>query len=813
MTFEFACGDCGRQIRANSELIGKRAKCPGCQSILIIPDPEPAVDAPLLDADLLDQPDPLASLSTSQEMAESQPALNSNRPRLSESNSLPLGKLAKRNWPLFYLLGLLIVILWIGQTGVISFASGDSVNLGAFAGGLALVASLLAIYGIAVKNFGDLPVIQWTEANLGKILIGINVLYTLGVSTGALLKAGQVSDVSIGFVAGMLVVQWGVLGIIMLVIWKLYERFGFFNVSIGNLTCAAALLLIASISLKNIANISSPLVDLSSTRDAISTVAESHLPSRGSDPPTLAVTDLSLDSSQLPELPTFQTIEPGIEFAEVTLDISDDEPGRNSTLYLYRPTNFAGELPCVFIAPAGAVPLAGRRLGEGSRKEHVPYVKAGFAVVAYEIDGDMGDMDTITPDEFSDAVDDFIAAKAGVANGYHAIEYARQKMPFVANGEFFTAGHSSAGTAALLLAAHHPQIKGCMAYAARSQLEGAFKPGGAEYYETYVTDAKSRLALCSPITHAANFRCPVHLFHTKRDTVVTVQDSEILAAAISSAGGKVEQHFPEGFDHYGDMIDRGIPGAIRWLARLTNRNETPQGTAMANVRGSGTPAFPGAATFDQGFPESEVSLPGKSDPDYVEKLVDCVEEGDLLVARKALSALAKVEPDDVESLKIKKRVAVTYKNLAFEHGPIDERKAGIRGIVKWGGKHSVPLLIKLLDEPFVKSDVFEHLGRLKDPRAARPVAQFLDDFHEREEAYQCLMNMGSAAEDVVIEVAPTNDPEISLAAINLLAEIGTEKCLPILRKAASKSPQPAIRNRAKSAITQVRKRASEAAAQ
>ena len=130
-------------------------------------------------------------------------------------------------------------------------------------------------------------------------------------------------------------------------------------------------------------------------------------------------------------------------------------------------------------------------------------------------------------------------------------------------------------------------------------------------------------------------------------------------------------------------------------------------------------------------------------------------------------------------------------------------------MVRWGGKHSVPLLIKLLEEPLLNNEVFRALGSLKDSRAAVPVAMRLTDRRDREAAYLCLQEMGAAAEDVVIEIVPNNDPQLSMAAVNLLAEIGTDKCLPMLRKAASKSLSPEIRKRAKSAIVRVRKRESE----
>src|SRR5579871_2614816 len=81
-----------------------------------------------------------------------------------------------------------------------------------------------------------------------------------------------------------------------------------------------------------------------------------------------------------------QPLAPGVSFTEVMLP--RPKPAR---LWIYLPSPPpAGKLPCVVIAPSGSALFSGMKLQDGDRAEHLPYVRAGFAVIAYDIDGPIG---------------------------------------------------------------------------------------------------------------------------------------------------------------------------------------------------------------------------------------------------------------------------------------------------------------------------------------------------------------------------------------------------------------------------------------
>ncbi len=205
-------------------------------------------------------------------------------------------------------------------------------------------------------------------------------------------------------------------------------------------------------------------------------------------------------------------------------------------------------------------------------------------------------------------------------------------------------------------------------------------------------------------------------------------------------------------------------------------------------------------------------LPERNDPEYFSKLAERMLSKNPFERGDAIDALLAVKSDDPVPPEARKQIARNFKDLAME-GKFGDKEKGIKGLAIWGGKHSVPFLLELLDEPnsFVKEHVFRALGELKDERAGPPVAAKLGDFFLHQHAVNCLRKMGPAAEPALIQFAPANDPKICLAAIRLLGDVGTEKSLATLRT-ATQSRNAEVRAAAKLAIQQVRQRTASAPA-
>jgi DNA-directed RNA polymerase subunit RPC12/RpoP len=259
----------------------------------------------------------------------------------------------------------------------------------------------------------------------------------------------------------------------------------------------------------------------------------------------------------------------GIDFYPVV--IGGDGPGLPMQVYLYLP---AGQrephsLPCVFIAPAGSRLFHGMSLGEGDMPEHLPYVRAGFAVCAYELSGSLPGRpgSSLAWSAVTGPVRDFMAADGGVANARIAVNYVLAQVPEVNPQHLYAAGHSSAATVALDVAASDHRIRGVAAYAPACNLEqrlAAFLPT----LERHVPGSSAFIARISPMRHVSDFACPIYLFHADDDANVATSDNQAFVDALHAAGKHVQfVRVPSG-GHYDSMIDDGIPGGIEFFKSL-----------------------------------------------------------------------------------------------------------------------------------------------------------------------------------------------------------------------------------------------------
>ena len=264
-----------------------------------------------------------------------------------------------------------------------------------------------------------------------------------------------------------------------------------------------------------------------------------------------------------PDRPGPRMVSPDVEFYVTRLDGAGAGLPMEVDLYLPAGRHEPKSLPCVLIAPAGTA-MHGAVIDEADRAEHYPYVRAGFAVVAYELSGAL-DNPQARQHTYADLVGPtrgFMKADGGLINGKIAIDYVLQKVPEVDPAQLFACGHSSAAVVALNLARGDSRIHGCCAYAPRTDVEEWWNDPKLEHFipgfNVFATEK-------SPLRHAGEFDCPVYLFHADDDKMVPLDDNQAFEAAMRQAGKQITfQRVPTG-DHYDSMIQQGIPGGIKFM--------------------------------------------------------------------------------------------------------------------------------------------------------------------------------------------------------------------------------------------------------
>jgi dipeptidyl aminopeptidase/acylaminoacyl peptidase len=269
-----------------------------------------------------------------------------------------------------------------------------------------------------------------------------------------------------------------------------------------------------------------------------------------------------------PPLGVAKPVEKGIVVHEVSL-------GRGR-IWIYLPAKpKAQTIPCVFIAPAGVPPIVGASFGTDLDRqrhpEHLPYVRAGFAVVAYDVDGELAHPDDVTYEQVQEAATAFKNAEAGMVNARHAIDYVLKMVPAVDPKRLYSAGHSSAGRLSLLLAESDPRIAACVAYAPVTDVERRVKaivPDAGKYLEANLPGFRDFLKASSPILQAGRLRCPAFLFHSEADSRIDIAESDAFVAALRKTNPRVTYVRGTRGDHYESMVDEGVPKAIAWLKGL-----------------------------------------------------------------------------------------------------------------------------------------------------------------------------------------------------------------------------------------------------
>lgn len=264
-----------------------------------------------------------------------------------------------------------------------------------------------------------------------------------------------------------------------------------------------------------------------------------------------------------PALGQPQKLPGGIDFYTVT---SADTSGRK--LWIYLPENRgSSKIPCVFIAPAGSSCIAGMSLGEGDQPEHLPYVQAGFAVVAYDLDGAF-DREASNR-QILHAINIFRAVDGGVVNGKAAIDYALANIPAIDSQRLYSAGHSSAGTVSLLLAEKDQRIKACIAYAPVFNVAERTDRKTVSYCERRIPDFQQYLTQISPSTYLKQLTCPVFVFHADDDSNVERSAVEPYVEQLKQLNPNTQYVTVPTGDHYDSMISDGVPRAITWLQQLS----------------------------------------------------------------------------------------------------------------------------------------------------------------------------------------------------------------------------------------------------
>lgn len=266
----------------------------------------------------------------------------------------------------------------------------------------------------------------------------------------------------------------------------------------------------------------------------------------------------------------------------VDLGVPDGQPGHDSEVRVVLPSKASGDpLATLVVNGSGAFRFSGMVLSDQDIEPMLPYVKRGFAVVAYETDGCQPDLNRDpTADDILQMTRRYVASKAGLINAKRAIDFALMRFHEIDPNQLFAIGHSSGGKQALLLAAHDHRIKACVAFSPACKMDYptslALSRLHAEDTDYLLNEVKRSM----PIAHAKATKVPVLLFCSQTDRIT--RPSEVRAYA-KVVGSNAQVHLLQGKRHV-EVPSAAFGNSVTWLrrrgakgSRMASQGSTPIG--------------------------------------------------------------------------------------------------------------------------------------------------------------------------------------------------------------------------------------------
>ena len=196
--------------------------------------------------------------------------------------------------------------------------------------------------------------------------------------------------------------------------------------------------------------------------------------------------------------------------------------GNEMTVSVFMPKgeHAAGSVPCVLMPPLHAGFLQGAVFVERSDRPYLAWVKAGFAVVAYETSQYTH---LNRPRDFGLVIKEYMNNHGGMDHTHNALEYTLRKVPQVDPERLFIVGRGLSSTLALVAAAGEPRIKACVAIDPIADLNARYarELKSMEQQRPCSTHFAYQL---SPIRHVAELQCPVLLYDLGQRGMPVIED-------------------------------------------------------------------------------------------------------------------------------------------------------------------------------------------------------------------------------------------------------------------------------------------------
>jgi dipeptidyl aminopeptidase/acylaminoacyl peptidase len=165
----------------------------------------------------------------------------------------------------------------------------------------------------------------------------------------------------------------------------------------------------------------------------------------------------------------------------------------------------------------------------------------------------------------------FDKSRSGLDDVLAALEYLKAQ-PETDAGNIFIAGHSSAASLALRAAQVSNIPRAVAAFSPATDWCALFE----KQLKDVSDETRKFLEDSSPLTHAAQTKCPVLLTHGTADKVIPQAQSESFAAKLREAGKQLDYVSISYGDHYYSMLKTGIPLSLFWFSEIQKHGKSTE---------------------------------------------------------------------------------------------------------------------------------------------------------------------------------------------------------------------------------------------
>jgi dienelactone hydrolase len=265
--------------------------------------------------------------------------------------------------------------------------------------------------------------------------------------------------------------------------------------------------------------------------------------------------------------PALSLLQPGVEHGQIVLNSPTGLPMKLAYLRPVRDRPYLdAALPVVLSAPPRVDATTGVSFDTLFLDDYTPWVRAGYAVVVFEIDGPL-DLEKPSIDSLLNSNRLFLAADGGLVNYRAARGYIAAALPEIDLSRILVVGDAASGSLALRCATE-PGVRGVVAFSPRVAIRQSLSSDVIDAISFDVPGFESFVHRIDPASFAPQIRVPAFLLAARDDALLDAATVEAFAQRLKDNHTPTQLIVLDRGGQTSALTLDGIKLAIEWASKL-----------------------------------------------------------------------------------------------------------------------------------------------------------------------------------------------------------------------------------------------------